>query len=674
MGLRRHLAALALVGAADAAVRVACLGDSITKGGHGSDEDDDDHADSYPEFLGALLGDGYDVRNYGSSGKTAADYGTDESNPYRETPNWDDALDDGFDIAVVMLGTNDAKEDNWDRDTFVAQYGALLAETKARAAALVALLPVPYVPGDEFSASSKWGDDPSVMNEALPAATLDAFEEDGAAPDVVVSLWDAFGGDDPDLSLYDDAIHPNQKGYERIAETVYAEGLLAVAAGAPTYQPSTYGPSYAPSYAPTRRPTTARPTRAPSTQRPSPAPSSPAPSTLAPSRKPTTAAPSATPSTAAPSYLTPPPTAPPSTLAPSSARPSSRPSSAAPSATPSTAAPSAAPSTARPSAAPSTAAPSLAPVPAPTAPPSSRPSTARPSASPSPAPSPSPSANPSPPPSAPPSPPPSPPPSAAPSPPPSPAPSPPPSSPPSLAPSATPSRPPSPAPSASPTPPREESASGATNAASLGVVAVAVAAAILGAALCAACARRRRDDSKAPPKRWEDVTTASSPTKNRLLGTPNTWRKLFSPSPRSKRDSWEETAAALASLDGAKICLQFDPDEEAPKTPSATHAFLREVMSTPLASPRRERALTPEEVLTPEEYLEQSLSGGLEDDASDGDVELVDGGLGDDASDGEVELVRVDEKSRAVDVDVGDDFPDRAPTDSPDTVIHDRVG
>ena len=232
MGLRRHLAALALVGAADAAVRVACLGDSITKGGHGSDEDDDDHADSYPEFLGALLGDGYDVRNYGSSGKTAADYGTDESNPYRETPNWDDALDDGFDIAVVMLGTNDAKEDNWDRDTFVAQYGALLAETKARAAALVALLPVPYVPGDEFSASSKWGDDPSVMNEALPAATLDAFEEDGAAPDVVVSLWDAFGGDDPDLSLYDDAIHPNQKGYERIAETVYAEGLLAVAAGA----------------------------------------------------------------------------------------------------------------------------------------------------------------------------------------------------------------------------------------------------------------------------------------------------------------------------------------------------------------------------------------------------------------------------------------------------------
>ena len=170
------------------------------------------------------------------------------------------------------------------------------------------------------------------------------------------------------------------------------------------------------------------------------------------------------------------------------------------------------------------------------------------------------------------------------------------------------------------------------------------------------------------PTPQDDVTTASSPTKNRLLGTPNAWRKLFSPSPRSKRDSWEETAAALASLDDANICLQFDPDEEEPEKPSATHAFLREVMSTPLASPRRERALTPEE------YLEQSLSGGLEDDASDGDVELVDGGLGDDASDGEVELVRVDEKPRAVDVDVGDDFPDRAPTDSPDTVIHDRAG
>ncbi|KAH8072511.1 GDSL-like Lipase/Acylhydrolase [Aureococcus anophagefferens] len=559
MGLRRHLAALALVGAADAAVRVACLGDSITKGGHGSDEDDDDHADSYPEFLGALLGDGYDVRNYGSSGKTAADYGTDESNPYRETSNWDDALDDGFDIAVVMLGTNDAKRDNWDRDTFVAQYGALLAETKARAAALVALLPVPYVPGDEFSASGKWGDDPSVMNEALPAATLDAFEEDGAAPDVVVSLWDAFAATTRPVARRRDPSEP--EGLRENRGNGLRRGLLAVAAGPLTYQPSTYGPSYA-----ELRPRgdDGAADAAPSTQPPSPAPSSPAPSTLAPSRKPTTAAPSATPSTAAPSYLTPPPTAPPSTIAPSA------------------------------------------------------PSTARPSASPSPAPSPSPSANPSPRPSAPPSPPPSPrrrgavasrrPPLL-----------PPPSPPPSLTPSATPSRPPSPAPSASPTPPREESASGATNAASLGVVAVAVAAAILGAALCAACARRRRDDSKAPPKRWEDVTTASSPTKNRLLGTPNAWRKLFSPSPRSKRDSWEETAAALASLDDAKICLQFDPDEEEPGTPSATRAFLREVMSTPLASPRRERALTPED------YAEQSLSGGLEDDASDGDVELVDG-------------------------------------------------
>ena len=51
-------------------IRVACVGDSITEG-----EGVEDRAMRYPESLGALLGEGYDVRNFGVSGSTMLDAG-----------------------------------------------------------------------------------------------------------------------------------------------------------------------------------------------------------------------------------------------------------------------------------------------------------------------------------------------------------------------------------------------------------------------------------------------------------------------------------------------------------------------------------------------------------------------------------------------------------------------
>lgn len=47
-------------------IRVACVGNSITVG-HGLK---DSNLDSYPSQLGMLLGDDYDVRNFGVSGYT----------------------------------------------------------------------------------------------------------------------------------------------------------------------------------------------------------------------------------------------------------------------------------------------------------------------------------------------------------------------------------------------------------------------------------------------------------------------------------------------------------------------------------------------------------------------------------------------------------------------------
>ena len=51
-------------------IRVACAGDSITEG-----EGVEDRVMRCPAWLGALLGEGYDVRNFGVSGSTLLDAG-----------------------------------------------------------------------------------------------------------------------------------------------------------------------------------------------------------------------------------------------------------------------------------------------------------------------------------------------------------------------------------------------------------------------------------------------------------------------------------------------------------------------------------------------------------------------------------------------------------------------
>ncbi len=113
--------ALALVGVAQepvvadapAPLRVACIGDSITFGS-AFPEGADRINGCYPAQLGWMLGDGYEVRNFGVGGRTllrAAD------TPYVETKAWRDVQEWAPNIAVVMLGTNDSCDgpgrNNW---------------------------------------------------------------------------------------------------------------------------------------------------------------------------------------------------------------------------------------------------------------------------------------------------------------------------------------------------------------------------------------------------------------------------------------------------------------------------------------------------------------------------------------------------------------------------------
>ena len=93
----------------DAAVKVACVGDSITEGqGLG--------AMAYPARLGSLLGEAYTVRNYGAGGFTLLDKG---DFPYRTTQQYKDSLSWEPDVVIILLGTNDSKPQNWQ---YAAEY------------------------------------------------------------------------------------------------------------------------------------------------------------------------------------------------------------------------------------------------------------------------------------------------------------------------------------------------------------------------------------------------------------------------------------------------------------------------------------------------------------------------------------------------------------------------
>lgn len=104
-------------------IKVACVGNSVTFG-YGLRNPEEE---SYPSRLQALLGEGYDVRNFGHSGATLM---RNAYRPYTEQQAYRDALDFAADLVVIHLGLNDTDPRAWPnyRDDFVADYIALIED------------------------------------------------------------------------------------------------------------------------------------------------------------------------------------------------------------------------------------------------------------------------------------------------------------------------------------------------------------------------------------------------------------------------------------------------------------------------------------------------------------------------------------------------------------------
>ena len=103
--------------------KVACIGNSVTYGyGH-----DNPAETSYPSQLAKMLGDDYEVGNFGKSGATLLRKG---HRPYNEQIEYLKSLEFIPDIAIIHLGLNDTDPRNWKyyKREFIADYVALIED------------------------------------------------------------------------------------------------------------------------------------------------------------------------------------------------------------------------------------------------------------------------------------------------------------------------------------------------------------------------------------------------------------------------------------------------------------------------------------------------------------------------------------------------------------------
>lgn len=89
-----------------AVTKWACVGDSITAGWKLKE------ADYYSTKLGILLGSGYETVNFGHSARTML-RAPINGEPYWDSPMFTDSQAYAPDIVTIMLGTNDAHDNNW---------------------------------------------------------------------------------------------------------------------------------------------------------------------------------------------------------------------------------------------------------------------------------------------------------------------------------------------------------------------------------------------------------------------------------------------------------------------------------------------------------------------------------------------------------------------------------
>lgn len=189
-------------------IKVACVGNSITYGAGLSDR----ATQAYPVQLQKLLGERYEVENFGKSGVTLLNKG---HRPYTQQEEYRKAVDFAGDIVVIHLGINDTDPRNWPnyRDYFVKDYLDLIdtfrnANPGARII-IARMTPISDRHSRFLSGTRDW------HGEIQTAIETVAHYADLQLIDFHEPLY-------PYPYLLPDAVHPTAEGALILAKTVYS--------------------------------------------------------------------------------------------------------------------------------------------------------------------------------------------------------------------------------------------------------------------------------------------------------------------------------------------------------------------------------------------------------------------------------------------------------------------
>jgi lysophospholipase L1-like esterase len=193
-----------------AVTKVACIGASITYGATVKNREQN----SYPAQLQMMLGNKYQVNNYGISSCTMLKRG---DHSYWNTKEYQAALASNPNIVFIDLGGNDAKLVN---RVYLSEY---TADCKAMAAAFAALPTHPRVilllPVVSFVKDTTGIWDPVIVNQVMPKMRQAAYDDKLEVIDIHSLLINH-------PELMPDQIHPDSAGSRIIARRLHDQLII----------------------------------------------------------------------------------------------------------------------------------------------------------------------------------------------------------------------------------------------------------------------------------------------------------------------------------------------------------------------------------------------------------------------------------------------------------------
>ncbi len=190
--------------------RVACVGDSITRGTFVWRR----HKNAYPVQLQAMLGDGYRVREFGANGHAAQ---RSADRPYWNSEAFAASVSFEPEIALIMFGTNDVRGDNWKGpERFRRDYRELAECYRAlEPRPAVWLMTPPALFRVRGSAGIHYGMDEDALRQVCGVVAHVAVELGCGLIDV-----NAATAGHPEAFRFD-GVHPGASGARLIAEAAF---------------------------------------------------------------------------------------------------------------------------------------------------------------------------------------------------------------------------------------------------------------------------------------------------------------------------------------------------------------------------------------------------------------------------------------------------------------------